>query len=135
MLGRFLQRTKPKPRPAYAPHASGRDAEDLACAFLQQNNLTLLERNFRCAAGEIDLIMRDGDTVVFAEVRARRSDTYGRGADTVDQRKQAKLAATAALWLQARKHNGACRFDVISISLASQPHTLDWIANAFDVSF
>lgn len=135
MFGRFLRGNKEQARATYAPHAHGRGAEDLACHYLQQKKLKLLERNFRCATGEIDLIMRDGDTVVFVEVRARRNEKYGRGADTVDRRKQAKLAATAALWLQSQKYNGACRFDVVSVSLATQPPQLDWIANAFDDPF
>lgn len=135
MFGRFLKSKSAPDAVAYVPHARGRQAENFACEYLQQKKLKLLARNFRCATGEIDLVMRDGDTVVFVEVRARRSDAYGGGAETVDRRKQAKLAATAALWLQAEKYNGACRFDVVSISLASQPPSLDWIRNAFDVSF
>ena len=122
-------------RHPYEPHARGRAAEDFACEYLRQQRLTLLERNFRCATGEIDLIMRDGATLVFVEVRARKNDRYGRGAETVDARKQAKLAASAALWLQTHSHSGPCRFDVVSVALAKQPPQLDWISNAFDVSF
>lgn len=136
MIWRLLQRAPKKAAEEYAPHARGRQAENLACEFLQKRKLKLLTRNFRCATGEIDLIMQDDDTLVFVEVRARRNDLYGRGADTVDKRKQAKLSATAALYLQAQgqKNIQTCRFDVVSISFAHEPPGIDWIPDAFDAT-
>ncbi len=118
---------------SYAPHARGRAAEDMALRYLQQHGLHLVTRNFRCTRGEIDLIMRHGDVLVFVEVRARRSDNFGSGADSVNARKQAKLNAAAQVYLQqhASPPKGPCRFDVVAISFASDPPQLDWIPDAF----
>lgn len=136
VIWRLLRGVPKKAAAEYAPHARGRHAETLACEFLQQRQLKLVARNYRCASGEIDLIMQDDDTLVFVEVRARRNDTYGRGADTVGKRKQAKISATAALYLQAQRQNNiqACRFDVVSISFAVEPPGIDWIPDAFDAT-
>jgi putative endonuclease len=116
-----------------ASKSAGAAAEELALRHLQQNGLTLIARNFRCTRGEIDLVMRDGDAVVFVEVRARRSAVYGAGAETVDQRKQAKLCAAAAVYLQQHPRDAGrpCRFDVVAISTAATPPSIDWIPDAF----
>jgi len=129
----LFQRGKKSDAPAYAPHVRGRAAEDMALHFLEQHGLTLVVRNFRCTRGEIDLIMRHDASVVFVEVRARRNDNFGSGADSVDARKQTKLNAAAALYLQqhAPLANCPCRFDVVAISFASDPPQLDWIPDAF----
>lgn len=134
MVWHLFQRGKPSASTtSYAPHARGHAAEDLALRHLEQHGLQLVTRNFRCTRGEIDLIMRQDATLVFVEVRARRNDTYGSGADSVDARKQAKLNAAAAFYLQqhAALANSPCRFDVVAISFASDPPQLDWIPDAF----
>ena len=133
MIWNLFQRSKKSEPLAYAPHARGRDAEQMALRHLEQHGLHLVTRNFRCTRGEIDLIMRQGDTLVFVEVRSRRNDTYGSGAESVDARKQAKLNAAAAIYLQqhATLSSCPCRFDVIAISFASDPPQLDWIPDAF----
>lgn len=117
-----------------AHNEAGRRAEQDACDYLERQGLRLVERNYRCARGEIDLIMRDRDTLVFVEVRYRRSRRYGSGAESVDWRKQAKLSATAAHYLQAhpRAAHRPCRFDVIALTGgdAGNAH-VDWISNAF----
>ncbi len=117
-----------------AHNEAGRRAEQDACDYLERQGLRLVERNYRCASGEIDLIMRDRDTLVFVEVRYRRSRRFGGGAESVDRRKQGKLSATAAHYLQT--HPGAarrpCRFDVIALTGADNGHPhVDWISNAF----
>lgn len=110
------------------PHlAAGREAEDRACAWLRERGLKLLERNFRCRGGEIDLIMRDGDTLVFVEVRYRRNDRFGGSAVTVDRRKQMRLIAAAHTFLQRSGQRAPCRFDVVAVTGAD----LDWIPDAF----
>ena len=91
--------------------------------------MRLLERNYRCRRGEIDLVMRDADTLVFVEVRFRASTRYGTPAETVDIRKQRKLAAAAAHYLQYNPTNRLCRFDVVAVS----GEHIDWIRNAFNV--
>ena len=133
MIWHLFQRDKKSDVTNYAPHARGRDAEQMALNHLEHHGLQLVTRNFRCTRGEIDLIMQHGDTLVFVEVRARRNDNYGSGADSVDARKQAKLNAAAAIYLQqhAARSNSPCRFDVVAISFASDPPQLDWIPDAF----
>ena len=134
MIWNLFQRGKQSSSPtAYAPHVRGRDAEQMALRYLEQHGLELVTRNFRCTRGEIDLIMWQGDTLVFVEVRARRNDNYGSGADSVDARKQTKLNAAATIYLQqhALLSTCPCRFDVVAISFASNPPQLDWIPDAF----
>ncbi len=112
----------------------GRDAEDCACHYLQQQGLTLLHRNYRSKRGEIDLILQDTDSLVFVEVRYRRQSGFGSAAETIDRRKQAKLIACARHFLQAYPDAARqpCRFDVLSID---GPTTrIEWIQNAFTAS-
>lgn len=112
-----------------APRIGG-EKERLACAYLQDKGLRLLERNHRCRRGEIDLVMREANTLVFVEVRFRASTRFGTPAETVDFRKQRKLAAAASHYLQHNPTNLPCRFDVIALSGANR---VDWIRDAFYV--
>lgn len=121
------------------PPTRGQEAEDLACRYLQERGLHLLERNYRCKRGEIDLVMRDTASIVFVEVRYRRSTRFGSGAESVDRHKQAKLTAAALHYIQANKTASRCpaRFDVISITAdprQEQQAEIQWIKNAFDAS-
>jgi putative endonuclease len=111
---------------------SGEQAEALACRHLQAQGLSLLQKNYHCAAGEIDLIMREDRILVFVEVRYRRHPGFGSGAESVTRRKQGKIIATANHYLQ--RHSPAvdgCRFDVISIGGPKQNPDMEWIKNAF----
>jgi putative endonuclease len=112
-------------------------AEDLARRFLQQKGMTPLKQNYRCRRGEIDLIMRHEDTIVFVEVRYRSRSDFGSGAESVDKRKQKKLVATAQYFLgsHAATVSAPCRFDVVAISGFGSSLSLSWIPNAFDVSW
>ena len=112
----------------------GRDAEIHACEFLRSRGLTLLQRNFRCRRGEIDLILRDKDTLVFVEVRYRGHNAFGSAAETVDRHKQIRLTACAQHYLQTCGHgNGqACRFDVIAID--GPDDSIEWIRDAFAIA-
>ncbi|HEV59188.1 MAG TPA: YraN family protein, partial [Phycisphaerales bacterium] len=85
--------------------------------------------NYRCRRGEIDLVMRDGATLVFVEVRLRRNPRYGGAAASIDYRKQQKLVATAQHYLLAHPHDGPARFDVVAMAGGS---SIDWIRNAFE---
>lgn len=93
----------------------GQQAEDSACHYLTSQGLSLVERNYNCTRGEIDLIMKDNSTTVFIEVRFRRDTNFGSGAESVDYHKQKKLLATASHYLQkhSKAARGVCRFDVI----------------------
>lgn len=111
----------------------GSAAESLACDYLQQHGLVLLERNYRAAHGELDLIMRDHDHVVFVEVRFRRNHRFGSGADTVSRAKQDKLIRTALYYLQRhpRLAKQPLRFDVVSVHTMDGQANMDWIRDAF----
>lgn len=110
----------------------GADAEALACRHLSAHGLSLVQRNYHCARGELDLIMRDGVELVFVEVRFRKHDHFGSGAESVDRRKQTKLIAAALHYLQhTQQHKQPCRFDVVAITPRGPSHTIDWIRDAF----
>ena len=91
--------------------------EQAACAYLEQKGCRLREANFRIRSGEIDLIMEDGGTLVFVEVKYRSGRTYGRGEEHVDKRKQATIIRVAEYYLLREDlyERCPCRFDVISI--------------------
>jgi putative endonuclease len=107
----------------------GDRAERIAADYLQQKGLALIESRYRCRWGEIDLILRDRDTLVFAEVRLRSSRTFGGAAYSIDRRKQARIVATARHYL-ARANEAPCRFDVVLLERIDPPH-VEWIRDAF----
>jgi putative endonuclease len=111
---------------------TGRDAETLACDYLQAQGMALVERNYRSRFGEIDLIMDDRDFLIFVEVRYRRQVRYGSGAESVDARKQAKIVACARHYLlcHPRAAQRPCRFDVVAIGGGANP-AVEWIPDAF----
>jgi putative endonuclease len=109
----------------------GRLAEDRTLDFLQQRGLRLIERNYRCRYGEIDLIMEDGRTVVFVEVRFRGSLRFGGALESVDRRKQAKLLTTAMCFLKERRLDRPARFDVAALSPAANGLAIEWVRDAF----
>jgi putative endonuclease len=113
------------------PAQTGEAKERLARSYLEHHGLTHLAHNVRCRHGEIDLVMRDADTLVFVEVRYRRSERFGGARASIDQRKRARLAAAAAFYLQRPPSPLPCRFDVIAIGAGDR---VDWIRNAFDQS-
>ena len=103
----------------------GRDAEARALAFLQQQGLTLIEKNFRCRAGEIDLIMHDVQTLVFIEVRSRKNQRFGGAAASVGPVKQQRLWRSASFYLLKFPKPPACRFDLVAID----GNDLRWMKN------
>ena len=107
----------------------GADKEELARAYLEGQGLGFVTRNYRCRRGEIDLVMREADTLVFAEVRYRASARFGGAAESVDRHKQRRLAAAAGDYLQHHPTKLPCRFDVIALGDGDR---IDWIRNAFD---
>ena len=111
----------------------GQDAEKLASEHLEKQGLTLIERNFRCPRGEIDIIMEQGKTIVFVEVRYRKHTQFGTGAETVTKNKQSKLIMTAMYYLQKKPQysNRPSRFDVVSITPELHGPHIDWITDAF----
>jgi putative endonuclease len=108
---------------------AGDRAERIAAEYLQGKGLAVIETNYRSRWGEIDLILRDRDTLVFAEVRLRRSKTFGGAAYSVDRRKQARMIATARRYLAA-SGEVPCRFDVVLLEDIDPPR-IEWIRDAF----
>ena len=94
----------------------GLKGEQKAVEYLNSQGMSILQRNFRCPSGEIDIIAEDKGTIVFVEVKTRSNDIFGLPQEAVDYHKQKKLVHIAALYLQKKKLlNQSCRFDVISI--------------------
>ena len=108
--------------------------EQLALVHLTRNGLRLLERNFRCRFGEIDLIMLDRAAIVFVEVRFRKRSHFATAAASVDLRKQGKLCRAAGDYLRRhpRFQNTPVRFDVIAFDGPThQDFTVQWLRDAF----
>lgn len=114
--------------------AQGTAAEELACRYLEARGLTLVTRNFRCRTGELDLIMRDREQLVFVEVRSRGHTRYGTPAESVTHRKQQRLLRAAAFYLQRQRLDLPCRFDVVAILHAEHEPRLEWIRDAFQLT-
>ena len=92
----------------------GRAGEDAAAALLEAHGYRIVGRNVRLPGGEIDIIARDGDVVVFVEVKARASASYGSAVGAVDARKRATLRAVASDWLQVAAPRAHARFDIVT---------------------
>lgn len=108
----------------------GEKAETLAADFLCAKGLRIAEKNYRSRYGEIDLIAREGATVVFVEVRSRSSETYGGAAASITTAKREKLIKTARHYLAGISPLPPCRFDAVLIS--GEPPRIEWIRNAFE---
>lgn len=109
----------------------GADTEARALQFLQQHGLQLIERNWRCKLGELDLVMRDGDTVVVTEVRGRSRPEFGSAAETVDARKQLRIQRATQLMLASRRDLAGrpLRFDIVAVDGAGE---IQWLRAAFE---
>ncbi len=114
---------------------TGRIFEALARAHLEQAGLRLLAANVNYRFGELDLVMHDGETVVFVEVRYRRNAGFGGSSASVTPAKQRRVAHAASAWLAAnpREARRPCRFDVVAISGSESAPDIDWIRNAFSL--
>lgn len=108
----------------------GVQAEQLAALFLQKQGLKLLDANYRCRFGEIDLVLRDGETLVFAEVRKRSSADFGGAAASIDRRKQQRLILTAQHYIASSPGDRPCRFDAVLLDAGDR---IEWVKNAFEL--
>jgi putative endonuclease len=114
----------------------GQRGEDLAFKLLKQKGYKILERNFKSPLGEIDIIAREGRTVVFVEVKARSSEDFGAAKWAVDERKQRKLSMLALDYL--KRHtlmDQSARFDVVAIDGDQGQEKIELIRNAFDLAY
>jgi putative endonuclease len=112
----------------------GAQWESAALAHLQRSGLKLLDRNFNCRYGELDLVARDREVIVFVEVRYRGTAARGDGMASVGSSKRAKLVRTAQVYLQAHPQLSAapCRFDVVACSGTPQAPQIEWTRAAFE---
>ncbi len=122
-------------KPALNRRRLGGLQEQRALRFLREQGLSLVEANFHCGVGEIDLIMRDRQgCLVFVEVRYRRSDRYGSALETIGPVKQRRLRRAAQWYLQSKNwRHKFCRFDVVAITGqgALRQDKLEWVRDAF----
>ena len=107
----------------------GRQWEQVALAHLRRHGLTLVEANFTCKGGEIDLVMRDGASLVFVEVRQRARRAHGGAAASITQAKIRRLARAAQYYLLRLPVSPPCRFDVVAID----GDQLDWLRNVIEL--
>jgi putative endonuclease len=115
----------------------GARGEEIAVAFLKGRKFTIVERNFRCKAGEVDIIARDGRTLVFVEVKTRRNETYGPPQLALTPFKQRQISKAALTWLaKKRLLDASARFDVVAILLRDhEVPEIEHIRNAFDLAY
>lgn len=106
----------------------GAEAEQAAADYLVAQGLRLIERNFRCRGGEIDLIMQDGSTLVFVEVRARSSRAFGGAAESITAVKQSRIILAARHYLARTGATNNCRFDALLV----QSGRIEWLRAAFE---
>lgn len=111
----------------------GKLGEDLAVALCREKGLQILEQNFRTPFGEIDIIAKDGGTIVFIEVKARTGNAYGAPFEAVTQQKRKKISKVAMSYLKRFRKELPARFDVISITMKAGNPDLEYIQDAFEI--
>ncbi len=110
----------------------GEEGERIAEGYLKRKGYRLVERNYRCPVGELDLVVLDHSVIVFVEVKTRTDDRFGAPLESVNPRKQQKMIKAALFFLnQHRLHHREARFDVVGISLKDQEPVVEHIQNAF----
>jgi putative endonuclease len=114
-------------------HLRGAALEAIAERWLSARGLHSVAKNFRCKAGEIDLVMRDGTQLAFIEVRFRSSDRYGSAAESVTAAKQRRLVQAAQVFIETHPQwrNCSCRFDVLAGGMAAGAIEWQWLRDAF----
>lgn len=108
----------------------GEAAEALAAAFIEGRGLRIIARNYRCRHGELDLIARDGEMLVFIEVRRRSGNAFGGAAASIDAAKREKLLKAARHYLAGLLTAPACRFDAVLLS--GEPPRIEWLCNVIE---
>ena len=114
----------------------GKRGEDLALKRIKRLGYKFVSRNFRCPLGEIDLIARDGDTLVFLEIKTRKGRSLGYAKEAVGPRKRRQLSKVALAYMKA---NNCCdvksRFDVVAVNLRGSREEIEVVRNAFDLAY
>jgi putative endonuclease len=114
---------------------TGKKGEDIACAYLKSRGYRIVERNYKCPLGELDIVARDGDAIVFVEVKSRKSEEFGDPQLAVGLKKQKKVSRISLAYLK-EKHLYPCnaRFDVVAIKMLPDGITIELIQNAFELA-
>ena len=113
----------------------GETSETAAVRFLKKQGYQILTRNYRTKAGEVDIIAKDGDTIVFVEVKARRTAGYN-PKEAVTKTKQRRISIAALYYLKAnRLLNAKARFDVVAFGVKNAPGGIELVKNAFELAF
>ena len=116
--------------------AFGKAGEDLAARYLKKNGYKVLERNYACPVGEIDIIAKDKKTIIFVEVKTRRSMSYGSARLAITPHKKRKISMTALYYLKFNQQMGQdARFDVVTVQSTGGMQEIDLIQNAFDLAY
>ena len=114
----------------------GRLCEDLARERLKDLGYRILKTNYRCRLGEIDLVARDGDVLVFVEIKTRRNEPLGQAKEAVTRRKQAQLSKVALAYMKSNNLWGSkARFDVVAIGLIDGNKEIEVIKDAFELAY
>jgi putative endonuclease len=112
-----------------AAQVSGGNGEEAAATFLQRHGLSIVARNYRTRFGEIDIIARDGESLVFVEVRLRAGSRFGGASGSIGAHKQSRIATAARVYLMQTRTRLPCRFDVVTI----EGGELHWLRAAFSL--
>jgi len=114
----------------------GKLGEDLAKKRLMDLGYRILKANYKCSLGEIDLVARDGDVVVFVEIKTRKNKPLGQIKEAVDRRKQTQLSKVALAYLKSNNLWGSkARFDVVAIRLVDEKKEIEITKNAFELAY
>lgn len=114
---------------------TGKRGEDIAVAHLKKKGYEILERNYRCLFGEVDIIAKDADTIVFVEVKSRRSERFGEPQMAVGLEKQRKLSRISWKYLEEKRlYPCNARFDVVAVKILPEGENIELIQNAFEFS-
>ncbi len=114
---------------------TGKRGEELAVAYLKSKGYSIIERNYKCLFGEIDIVAKEGNTVVFVEVKSRKSEDFGDPQAAVGWEKKRKISRIALKYLE-EKHLYPCdaRFDVVAVKMLPAGNTIELIQNAFELA-
>jgi putative endonuclease len=114
----------------------GRFGEDLARERLKDLGYRILNTNYRCALGEVDLVARDGDVLAFVEIKTRKNEPLGQAKEAVTRRKQAQLSKVALAYMKSNNLWGSrARFDVVAIGLVNGKEEIEVIKDAFELAY
>ena len=115
---------------------TGKRGEDIAVTHLKKCGYDIIERNYTCLFGEIDIVAKDGDTLVFVEVKSRKSENFGDPQVAVGLEKQKKMSKISLKYLEEENlYPCDARFDVVAIKMLPAGNTIELIQNAFELAF